>query len=177
MKRGRPKTKLYEKDFGTPELQAKRNNQQTSEALDLCLEKRLISSEQHSAGIRLRWLYTLIFGPPVISGYDPSDLGGKFQSKYNDDNWLKSKKVEYIEAIEGLKSSLTINIVMNTCIFNQYPKFLINNSIQIDAYKDLSKLQLGLDIIDSVFKTYYKLKIKHRISHKSIAKLDTSIEI
>ena len=123
-KRGRPKTQQAKKDYGTPQLRAKKNLGITTEPLDLCLSKKLISTEEHEAGIRLRWLYTLRFGSPDISAYrfePPSS------SMHRDDNseWRKERNLEYDNALNELEKYNAKRIIMNICIFNQRHSFML----------------------------------------------------
>ena len=74
-KRGRPRVEKEKNDYGTLELRNKRLLELTTEPLDLCFKKQLITIEEHEAGIRLRWLYTLKFGSPDISAYSFEPAG------------------------------------------------------------------------------------------------------
>jgi hypothetical protein len=58
-KRGRPAQNRPEVDYGTPELQQKRQHHLTIEPLDWLLQHSLISQKQHWCGLHFRWLYTL----------------------------------------------------------------------------------------------------------------------
>jgi hypothetical protein len=123
-KRGRPKTKNKNKDYGTAELRMKRKLGITAEPLDLCLKKQLITEEEHEAGIRLRWLYTLRFGSPNISAYQHDPIG---TTKIRNDNeeWLKERNNEYENSIIELTKNNAKRVVMNICIFNQRCGFLL----------------------------------------------------
>ncbi|MDA0780985.1 MAG: hypothetical protein PQ612_01355 [Rickettsiales bacterium] len=123
-KRGRPKTLKVEKDYGTPQLQTKKNLGITTEPLDLCLKKKLISQDEHEAGIRLRWLYTLRFGSPNISAYSYEKIStGSFRN--DDENWLKERSLEYENAMKELCKINAKRIVMNICIFHLRSSFLL----------------------------------------------------
>lgn len=133
-KRGRPKTIKAQKDHGTPQLQAKKKLGITSEPLDLCLTKKLICIDEHEAGIRLRWLYTLRFGSPQISAYsiEPAS-SGSFRN--DDENWLKARNLEYESAINDLSKIHAKRIVMNICIFNLKSSFLLPYHDDITIYE------------------------------------------
>src|SRR4030067_3584155 len=75
-KRGHPLLNHQEKDAGTDELRQKRAKCLTMEPLDLYFKQGLISSDQHWAGIHLRWLYTIRFGSASIRSLDYTATGG-----------------------------------------------------------------------------------------------------
>ena len=75
-RRGRPKSVHHGIDRGTPELAQKRLRGETTETLDLCLERGLITPQQHWCGIHLRWLYTLRYGAPGVRSIDPTHTKG-----------------------------------------------------------------------------------------------------
>ncbi len=151
MRRGRPKTKYGQKDFGTPELQKKRSQFLTIEPIDLILSKGLISEEQHRIAMHFRWLYTIIFGLPSITAYDPSDLGGRCQSKHTDERWIIANKERYYEAIKKLKKFKAEKFIMNLCIFSEIPRFLCYPTNFIANNYELSKIKEGLDVLLECF--------------------------
>lgn len=75
-RRGRPRTAHKGRDLDTPELAQKRRTGETTETLDLCLERGIITHRQHWSGIHLRWLYTLRYGAPGIRAVDPAHVRG-----------------------------------------------------------------------------------------------------
>lgn len=121
---GRPKTghKRRMNDTGTPELIAKRIFHHTAEALDLCLERGIVTQEQHWCGIHLRWLYTLRFGAPGVRATDPLHMGGR-EAIAEDPRWRALREVEYNEAIAALGAPL-VNPMLALCVFNERPAFL-----------------------------------------------------
>lgn len=156
-RRGRPR-KTYEtgKDKGTLELQAKRMQNQTIEPLDLCLSKGIITEQQHNAGIRLRWLYTLKFGAPTISAYLPDESGGH-SCKSEDSNWIAKRQNEYNKIIELLDKTKSRKLVMDICVFNNPPAFLYEKPEQLNKYsltnhKHLMLFVTGLDMINALNK-------------------------
>lgn len=126
-KRGRPKTKEIakqeEKDLGTKELQEKRSRGMTREVIDIVLEKNLISGEQYSAAMHLRWLYTVRFGAPTVSAIN-LEIDCRRESGRNDEVWQMEREKEYAMAIEKLRAGGSLKIVMNIVVFNQAPKFM-----------------------------------------------------
>lgn len=140
--RGRPKTPREEKDFGTPELQAKRHEAETMEALDLCLEKALITPEQHWCGIHLRWLYTLRYGAPGLRALDPTHVDG-MELECDDPEWRVRREAEYHEALGKITAQGCAATLMNLCVHNERPGFLrnarrniIRNSIELEKFRD-----------------------------------------
>jgi len=124
-KRGRPKLVREKSDKGTKEFQKKKARGVTSEPLDLCLKKGFITPDQHWAGLHLRWLYTLHFGVPTVSSVD-LDVRGRSSSvdKY-DDEWRAKRELEYGRAVFSLSKTRLKNVVMDLCVYNKFPKFLI----------------------------------------------------
>ena len=121
-KRGRPKNISTSIDKGTIELQKKRMNNLTTESLDLCLQKNIITPIEHMSGVKLRWMYTLKFGVPTIQS---KLLQMKFyDSKNYNEKLLEDLQKKYRDVIESLKEIYAHKIVMNICIFNEFPNFL-----------------------------------------------------
>ncbi len=126
-RRGRPKSthrpqpshERSWRDPGTPEMIAKRACHITSEALDLCLERSLITAEQHWCGVHLRWLYTLRFGAPGIRALDTTHLGGKdLQPEHQD--WRSAREAEYHEALKTLGPGLS-GALLSLTVYNIAP--------------------------------------------------------
>lgn len=143
-KRGRPKSTPRGTDSGTPELAMKRLKGETVEALDLCLERGLISNEQHWCGIHLRWLYTLRHGAPGIRALDTTHTAGS-DLKLDDPDWRNAREKEYQDAMKKLTATGHAKLLTNICIFNERPDFL-NQRTAKNADK-LTPLRDGLDIL------------------------------
>ena len=100
-KRGRPKLLKLKRDFGTPELIAKRALRSTKEPLDLCLEKSLIHKEQHKVGLYFRWLYTLKHGVPWVRSKEFFSMSrGNTKHDLNED-WLARRQQVYQSCVPG----------------------------------------------------------------------------
>ncbi len=123
-KRGRPAKPKQQIDKGTKELQIKRLKDSTMEAIDICLKKNLISDAEHSAGIRLRYLYTLRFGATGIRAYHPEN-GGRSVFRQDNETWLAQRRIEYENTIKILTKEGCKRMVLNICVFNQKPAFLL----------------------------------------------------
>jgi hypothetical protein len=150
-RRGRPRSNRQTHDTGTPELVMKRLKGETAEALDLCMERDIISREQHWCGIHLRWLYTLRFGAPGIRAIDPTHIGG-IEIKPDDPEWRSAREAEYHDAIEKLNNSGRSILVTNICIYNERPQFLVpkksitkKQAQEID--RTITHLREGLDTL------------------------------
>jgi len=148
-KRGRPKSTRPAYDSGTPELTMKRLLDETAETLDLCLERGIITAEQHWCGIHLRWLYTLRHGAPGVRAIDPTHLGG-IEIKNDDPAWRGAREQEYHEAVGKLKKYAPL--LMNICIYNERPAFLrpkksATRATLTEYAKTVSDLRTGLDIL------------------------------
>lgn len=148
-RRGRPKQPKPATDYGTPELAAKRHAGLTREPLDLCLEKRLITHDQHWCGLHLRWLYTLRYGAPGIS-CRPMHLDESRPIRPEDAQWRQAREEEYKEAIALLTQHRTYESVMGLCVFHDTPSFLNRRLLAMAAenakiaeHIQLSYQQLG----------------------------------
>ncbi|MBN8542779.1 MAG: hypothetical protein J0M34_00765 [Alphaproteobacteria bacterium] len=142
-KRGRPKTERPATDMGTPELQFKRAHGVTDEAIDLCLQKNIISEEQHWCGLHLRWLYTLRYGAPSISStlrtlYDGATI------RPDDPTWRSAREAEFADAVTMLHARACYAPVASLAIFNERPRFL--NAAYREAL--LKKSDLRTAILD-----------------------------
>ena len=158
-RRGRPRsTNSKGNDTGTPELVMKRLMGETIEVLDLCLERRIITSQQHWCGIHLRWLYTLRHGAPGVRALDPTHLGG-CEIKTDDPLWRTARELEYHEAITLLAQSGHALIIMNLCIFNERPVFLNARPTQISACKSRQRAILSVtDGLDRLVRHWHRDK-------------------
>jgi hypothetical protein len=147
--RGRPRSALIGVDLGTPELIMKRVQGQTAEILDLCLERGLITAQQHWCGVHLRWLYTLRHGAPSLRALDPNHLGGH-SPKCDDPDWRLNREQEYREAMQALALSGQVPLVMNVCVYNERPLFLTASRGRLQiirANEALTGLIDGLEIL------------------------------
>ncbi len=125
-RRGRPPKPRLISDLGTPELQEKRAAGITIEAMDLCLERKLIDRDQHWAGLHLRWLYTLRYGAPSISSHwwRLTSEGRSSPRCTEADSWRRTREEDYAKARELLNEEGTYEPVMNLAVFNETPSFL-----------------------------------------------------
>ena len=123
-RRGRPpRARLDDTDSGTPELQFKRALGVTREPLDLCFDRKLISTDQHWCGLHLRWLYTLRYGAPVLTTrYADKDT----QCRVDEDKaeWRALREKEYHSAVIELQRAGHYEPIMRLCVFNETPAFL-----------------------------------------------------
>lgn len=164
-KRGRPKIERPTIDMGTQELQFKRAYGVTEEAIDLCLQKKIISEEQHWCGLHLRWLYTLRYGAPSVSStlrplYDTPT------TQPDDPVWRSAREAEFAEAVTMLRAHARYIPVAALAIFNERPAFL-DASYRESAWKNLHSrntvmneyLQIteGLTLLQTHWKTPQRL--------------------
>ena len=150
--RGRPKTERPQHDYGTPELIMKRLLGETTETLDLCLERGIITHRQHRSGVHFRWLYTLRHGAPSVRATDPTDLGG-IDIKNDDPAWRAAREQEYHLANRQLGKYRVL--LTNICIHNERPTFLQKPS-SVSAgdknMKQLDELRTALDILVNLWR-------------------------
>lgn len=154
-KRGRPRNPKPMHDSGTPELAMKRARQETSEALDLCLARELITPEQHWCGIHLRWLYTLRYGAPGVRALDPTHMGGR-EIKLDDPDWRESREAEYAEAVQALNQQRLGSVLLGLCVHNERPPFLTISATSRKAadanLRTLNHIREGLDMLSKLWR-------------------------
>jgi hypothetical protein len=155
-KRGRPKTAHRGVDYGTPELIGKRLKGETTETLDLCLERGIITENQHWCGVHLRWLHTLRHGVTGIRAIDPTHIGGK-DLKADDPEWRQAREQEYHNAMQKLTASGQAALIENVCVYNQRLSFLtMGKQISFrqlnEAADTIAGLRDGLDILAKLWK-------------------------
>jgi hypothetical protein len=138
--RGRPrKTAPPLRDVGTPELRLKHALNLTAEPIDLCLERALITPEQHRSGIHLRWLYTLRYGAPSLSTHY-GDRGGTPEAAVHDPQWRSMREQEYLDACRLLRAHRRYECVLRLCVYNEYPSFL-SHPLRERARRDAALMQ------------------------------------
>jgi len=152
IKRGRPKKELLTKDKGTDELQDKRRMCLTDEPLDLCERKGLITQDQHWAGVHLRWLYTIKFGSAHVRGVDYGSSYYSSSPKMQNVQWKVDREREYNGAIALLQKHKSKSLVIDVCILDRFPNFLLmvrsGHKISRRAeIKELERFREGLDIL------------------------------
>jgi len=129
---------------------------ETTEALDLCHERGIISDRQHWCGIHLRWLYTLRHGAPSPQTMDITNTGG-CEIKNDDQQWRTKREKEYNEAINLLTKNGQALLLLNLCVYNQRPKFLGFSSAEMQqnfasVADNIARLRDGLDILSTIWK-------------------------
>lgn len=123
-RRGRPRgAARTETDRGTPELRAKRRGGATAEAIDLCLDRGVITPDQHWCGLHFRWLYTLRFGVPDAKTAHALYHREESPRQCGDD-WTGEREQDYAMAVAVLRESGALHQVMRLCVYNEKPSFL-----------------------------------------------------
>jgi hypothetical protein len=110
------------RDAGTPELQFKRALGLTSEPIDQCLERGVITPDHHWCGLHLRWLYTLRYGAPVITTRYADAAPATVTEETPE--WRSEREHEYQDAVRILQQAGRYECVMRLCVFNELPVFL-----------------------------------------------------
>ncbi len=153
--RGRPKQPTPSTDPGTPELRLKHALGLTAEPIDLCLEKQLITPDQHWCGLHLRWLYTLRYGAPSLTTRY-ADQDSPLAPPQEDITWRAMREREYHDAVNTLKFARYYECVMRLAVFNEHPAFLNqhlrekswkNKALATELARLQSELQAGLQLL------------------------------
>lgn len=129
-RRGRPPKPRLERDNGTPELQQKRALGLTAEAIDQCLERRIITREEHWAGLHYRWLYTVRYGAPSISSHWWRLSDDSRGPRSDHAGWRTAREQEYAEARSLLAKHQRYEPVMQIAVYNDIPAFLRPDLLQ-----------------------------------------------
>lgn len=122
-RRGRPRVLRPAVDRGTPELQRKHAAGATRDPLDICLERGLISADQHWCGVHLCWLHCLRFGVPQVQAMDFTEPRGRSLRAENP-RWQKAREDEYRAVMQLLEQSEARQAVLDLCIYRLRPAFL-----------------------------------------------------
>ena len=110
--RGRPRKPMNDNDPGTPE------------PIDICLEKGIITTDQHWCGLHLRWLYTVRYGAPSITTHYTDNLSPGSPSTQKDPEWQQMREHEYTQAVHILHRVRRYECVMRLAVYNESPAFL-----------------------------------------------------
>lgn len=154
-RRGRPKNNRPLLDAGTPETVMKRLLGITTEALDLCLEKRIITEQQHWCGIHLRWLHTLRYGVPSARTTNLTYMESCVHksSDYEDPQWRASREKEYNDAVNVLNCGGYSLLLINLCVYNEFPRgFNFQLQKTLNYSETAEKISSGLNILIKLWK-------------------------
>lgn len=158
-RRGRPRKEPVVTDFGTPELRFKHAHGITAEPIDLCLQRELITDDQHWCSLHLRWLHTLRYGAPQLTTRYPQHAIVK--STQDDPAWREMREQEYGEAVTMLRAYRCYQTVMHIAVQNHMPSFLVLSgrseaSLHADLIhrctRELHTLQTGLAMLVDLWK-------------------------
>lgn len=116
-KRGRPRKIISEIDLGTAQLRRHRAAQETSELLDVLLDKALLSANQHAAGLHLRWLFTTVYGAPNLSAMRLQDEFSANAKLHSHETRLQLQK-KYQQAVDHLKQLRCMRAVADVAIYD-----------------------------------------------------------
>lgn len=128
-KRGRPRLDRPKYDFGTPELIKKRmtiapdDPTRSTNPIDACAARGIISDEAHSAAIYFRALRKIVFGkaiPPAI------DLNAVSSNGNPDEPDRGDAETKYREACAAMKcqSRPAFDAVENLVVHERWPEWL-----------------------------------------------------
>lgn len=149
-RRGRPRTIKSAQDNGTPELQQKRKQHATAEAIDACLSTGLINEAQHCAALRFRQLYRARFGNPHIRALDltrPSHYS--LAQTQEETDWQQAQQQAYLHIAQQLETNGTLVAVLRVAIFDDIS---ITQQQRPSAQQTRTRLRQGLDTIRSTAK-------------------------
>lgn len=129
--RGRPpKEAPSGDDTGTPELVMKRARGETAEPIDQCLERQLITPDQHRAAMHLRWLHTVRYGAPGVTALDLTRGRGMELFEEDDPRWRAHREQEYREALALIRARGYDAELLPCIIYGEPPRFLQRQSFE-----------------------------------------------
>jgi hypothetical protein len=150
-RRGRPKKEPFVRDIGTPELQAKRQEnvgegndpQLSTSVLDMHLARKLITLEEHTVCQNYQFYHRSMYGKPFVT----SSLGaiGSVKSKVADkeskfDLFIRQHLDRIEDFIVANASPETHGTFRHICIFDIAPYYLLQKDAkEIPMYKNLKK--------------------------------------
>ena len=156
-KRGRPKSRLAI-DLGTTELRQKRSLDLTTEPLDLCMKRNLITESQYKAALKFRWLFSMCYGHLKLKSYDPSAPIGRSLVEQGDQT-LRYCHTTYHDVISQLQLISAEKIVSNICIHHHIPSFLKHNTralelgpIMMRKVCEFEKFKEGIELVEQHIK-------------------------
>lgn len=152
--RGRPRSAIKAspdaEDLGTPELILKRSLRLTAEPIDVCLERALISAEEHRAALHFRWLHTLRYGAAGVSSRCWLEPHGRdlAAAQTEDSHWRAQREQDYHRAITELAAQGHDALLIPCLIHNEWPRFLKSCGhtlpISSSAERDLTRFQTAI---------------------------------
>lgn len=158
--RGRPRAcnaqRPHGGDPGTPELAMKRALGATAEPIDLCLERGLITPEQHRCALHLRWLHTIRHGAPGVTALDWSRGPGKDLFEEDDPRWRAHRERDYREALALLRARGYAAELLPCIVYGEPPAFLnharfhaaFTDPAQADAIqREAARFAEGLELL------------------------------
>ena len=151
--RGRPRRIIPQHDLGTPELRLKHALRLTSEPIDICLEKQIISPEQHWCALHLRWLHTIRYGAPQLTTRYQDNISTCVPPNDSNTEWRTNREKEYNDAICLLKKESTYEQIISVAIFNELPAFLntrLQESAQQKPFLHMALNQCQKDLHDGL---------------------------
>lgn len=123
-RRGRPRRIQQDtRDLGTAELRRNHALGTTTEPIDLCVQKKLITPAQHWCGLHLRWLYTIRYGAPSLTTHYILEATSSGPAQ-DCDAWRIQREQEYRQAVDLLHRYRRYEPVMRVSVYNELPAFL-----------------------------------------------------
>ncbi len=149
-RRGRPKSAA--RQIATPELLQKHSSGITREAIDVILEKKLITESEHWCAVHFRWLYGLCYGIPSTSAVDLSDYAPGRNCEAEDEIWRENREREMKQAFLVVKSVKAEREIMRIAVHNIPPLCLkARPDYTLTAGYELDKLRLGLSALEKIW--------------------------
>ena len=130
-------------DCGTPELVLKRAMGLTAEAVDLCLERCILTPEQHWCALHFRWLYAVRYGVPGVTALDISRGHGRECYAEENDHWRLCRERDYHRGLKRLTRERATDVITRFCVYNDPPRAL-NRTLLERAYTD-AKLRAAIE--------------------------------
>lgn len=110
MKRGRPKI-YYDSSNRLKQYKVE-------EPLDMLLKNSIISVKQHKLALKLRWIFTLNFGIPIVQAYNINRVKGRGVSKYDEATLIEVRNqykqiIEFLYLEDKAAAKALINVIIH----------------------------------------------------------------
>jgi hypothetical protein len=130
----------------TKELKAKHKEGITLAPLDIALRKNIITSEMYQAANYFIYLYSLKFGSSHLKRkISPVYNFDEFYAPSPNESWLEKHNSIFNDIIVMLTQLDCYKLVLNICVYEQFPIFLKKIQQTVASYTLYNKFYLALE--------------------------------
>lgn len=141
--------KHFSSHFGRFNKRHRKRSFNSSDPLDYCYEKGLISYEEHKAGIEFRKLHITKFGIKTITSNFP--LQGYRCGKTLSDSEIMYRHSKYEKICRHLRKQKLLRVMLDICVYTVTPAF-ISAPGTFRATHEFENFSSGIGELKSVIK-------------------------